>query len=124
MKKLVFALALGIFALPVFAQEGPRDGADRSPEERAKMMVRKMAEELNLNDDQIEAIKPLLVEFHKERAEAKQADKKRHEEMREKLATILTEEQMEKLEAKMKERRKKMRKHRMHAEPQLESQDQ
>lgn len=124
MKKLVIALALGLFSLPILAQQGPRKGAgDHNPEQRAEMMIQKMAEELDLTDDQIEQLKPILEEFHKERAEAQKADKERHDAFREKLAKVLNEEQMKKLDEKMKERRGKMRKHRHQAEPKPEPQD-
>lgn len=124
MKNVVIALVFGMLSLPILAQEGPRDGAKRSPEERAKMMVQKMAESLDLNEDQIEKISPLLIEFHKERAKAHEAEKKSHEDLREKLASILSEDQMEKLDQKMKERRKKRSRGRHHAEPRPEPQDQ
>jgi len=123
MRKLVFALAMGILTLPAFAQEGHRDMADRTPEERAQMMVRKMAEELNLSDEQIKALTPKLIEFQKEKAQEREAQKARHEEFKAELEAILTEEQMKKFEEQMKARHKRRMKHRARAEHQPESVD-
>lgn len=113
MKKLVFALALGFLSMPIFAQEAPRDRkADVSPEERAQKMVRKMAEHLNLNDEQILELQPLLLKFHQEEMARREAHKESREELKTEMADILDEEQMAKLEKMHEKRRKKMRKHR------------
>lgn len=123
MKKLVIALALGFVSLPILAQEGPRKDGDRNPEKRAEMMMQKMAKELDLTDEQIEQLKPILEEFHQEQTEARKADKERHDALREKLAKVLNEEQLKKLDKKMKERKGKMRKHGEKAEPKPEPED-
>lgn len=109
MKKLVFALALSLFTAPIFAQQGPGDKADRTPEERIEMRLRRMAEQLNLSDEQIEAVKPILQDFHQAEAKAREEQKARREEVKEKLSEVLSEEQMSQLEKMRVDRREKGR---------------
>lgn len=113
MKKLVFALTFGLLSMPIFAQEAAKDRrADVSPEERAQKMVRKMAEHLNLNDEQIQELQPLLLKFHQEEMARREAHKKSREELKAEMADILDEEQMAKMEKMHEKRRSKMRKQR------------
>tara|TARA_B100001115_G_scaffold184960_2_gene190172 strand:+ start:5773 stop:6138 length:366 start_codon:yes stop_codon:yes gene_type:complete len=112
MKKLVFALALSLFSAPIFAQMGPcdrSDRADRSPEKRVELRLRKMAEDLNLTDEQIEAVKPILLDFHQAEAKACEERFTRREEVKEKLSEVLSEEQMSQLEKMRQDRREKGR---------------
>ncbi len=120
MKKLVLALMLGCFSLPIFAQDGIHRKADISPEDRAAKMVRKMAEQLNLNDDQIKDLQPVLLKFHQAEAEAQEERKERRNALKADMEKILTEEQMAKMDEMMEKHKAKLRKRRHHHEEQLE----
>lgn len=122
MKKLVIALALGMFSLPIFAQEHARNHDEVvSPEERSKQMVQKMTKHLKLSEEQAKALQPLLLDFHKDESQSREERKERHEALKADLTKILDEEQMKKFESKMKHRRKKMHKGRRHQEAELEA---
>jgi len=122
MKKLVIALALGMFSLPIFAQEHARNHDEVvSPEERTKVMVEKMTKHLDLSEDQVKALQPLLLDFHKNESQSREDRKERKEALKADLAEILDEEQMKKFESKMKHRRKKTHKSRKHQEAELEA---
>jgi Spy/CpxP family protein refolding chaperone len=122
MRKSVFALLFGLLiSLPSFAQDRadrPDRRADVSPEKKATMMIRKMAEELDLNDQQIIDLQPIFLKFHQEESDDKEDRKARRDELQEELAKVLSKEQMEKLQAKMEERKNKRGKGRkpMHKE--------
>lgn len=114
MKKLVFALALGFLSMPIFAQESrrPDHKADMSPEARTEEMVKKMTKELNLNEEQVLQLQPLLLDFHKEEMASREVHKQRREDLKTELSEILDEKQMAKMEKRHQRRMKKMRKHR------------
>ncbi|MCR9152990.1 MAG: hypothetical protein NXI09_02680 [Bacteroidetes bacterium] len=122
MKKLVIALALGMFSLPILAQEHARNHDEVvSPEARSKQMVEKMTKHLNLSEEQAKALQPLLLDFHKNESQSREDRRKRLEALKADLAEILDEEQMKKFESKMKHRRKRMHKSRKHQEAEREA---
>lgn len=121
MKKLVLALAIGLFSVPSFAQDcPPHCKEDLSAEQQARKMALRMAARLELSDEQIKELQPVLEEFQKKELQARAEGKQRKEELKSDLAEILDEEQMAKLEKKMEQRKGKMRKHRFHKEMKLE----
>lgn len=120
MKKLVLMMVFGLgFSLVAQAQSRDRmRGADVSPEERTKQQIQKMRDALALTDQQILDLEPILLQHHKEmflkreemRAHHK-AMKKDMEALKAELKQVLSEEQVEKMEALRGEHRKRMREH-------------
>jgi len=109
MKKLVLILMMAGFVIPATAQHHHRDKADRSPEKRIEMKLRKMAEHLNLNDEQIAEIKPLMEQLQEKEEAHRKAGKEMHEAFKADLAEVLSDEQMEELEKRHEKRKHKMR---------------
>lgn len=103
---LVFLM---FFAFAVSAQEA---GAVRSPEERAKMMSERMANQLQLSDEQKNQIYQNEVANQKEldelRTQMQQVRNRREEAMK----GILNDEQLEKFERNKQDRREEMRERR------------
>lgn len=122
MKNLIIAGLLVLSTL-AFAQDNKqkreRMGERISTEERVDKRLEKMTSELNLTDDQVKKIKPLLeeqatkrkrimAEREKAMAERQENLEKMNEEMRamdSKLKEILTPEQFEKLQANRQDKR-------------------
>lgn len=105
-------LGLGLsFGAQAQHHEEMRKGAEYSPEEHAKRELIRMRDHLNLNEDQIKEISPLLIAHHKEMAAQKEAMRLRRLELKTKMQDLLTDDQEEKLKELHQERRK-MRKER------------
>lgn len=127
MKKLILVALIGM-GLSLNAQsqcEGKKHrGAEFSPEEHARRELVKMRDHLNLNDQQIKEIEPLLIAHHKEMMAQKEAAKLRRTELKSKLQDILSDEQelkMKEMHQARKERRKKERlEHREHRRKMVE----
>ena len=103
------------------AKHGPRQGGPGGPGGRGDMM-KKMAEELNLTDDQKEKLKPIMKEQGEKMkalfddSSISQEDKRaKMKELREanatKIKAILTPEQTTKFEAMQKENQERMKKY-------------
>lgn len=115
MRKWIIASGLVLISLSTMAQQ--RRGGERpSPEERATRMTERMAESLELSEDQKKQVLEINLENAKrqeaERAEMSEARKKemeaRREEMKKqeaKLMEVLTDEQKVKWEEVKKENR-------------------
>ncbi len=101
MKKTLFALALmASFSISALAQGAP--DTEHTPEQRAEKMTEKMAEHLNLTEDQ----KAAVYEANFQMASTKDEDRKSNMEKHDaNLKNILTEEQYKKWSASKKERR-------------------
>lgn len=121
--KNVLAIFLMAFTMTAFGQEelkpAPRaDRADRgaklSVEERVDKRIEKMTKQLDLSADQQKELREVLLaqkeqkEVMKEQKDAMKAQRKviREQEM-EKVKSVLTSEQLEKMETLQKERAKK-----------------
>lgn len=130
MKKVFLAILL-VVGITTIAQERKMKDNDLTPEERVELQVKKMTLDLDLSAKQQNEIKTILLENAKLR-ETKIAEmKKRKEsgekltkeerlkmenerldnqiEMKQKMKTILTEEQMKKWEEKQERREEKMK---------------
>lgn len=114
MKKLVLILMMAVFALPAMAQHHHGEKADRTPEKRLEMKLRKMAEHLNLNDEQIAQIKPLMAAHQQKEQAHRQEAKAMREAFKADLAKVLSEEQMQELDKLHEKRKHKMREKRHH----------
>lgn len=129
--KRVFLAILLVVGITTIAQERKMKDNDLTPEERVELQVKKMTLDLDLSAKQQNEIKTILLENAKLR-ETKIAEmKKRKEsgekltkeerlkmenerldnqiEMKQKMKTILTEEQMKKWEEKQERREEKMK---------------
>lgn len=91
----------------------------KSPEEKAAMMTKKMTENLGLSPEQIAKIEPENLTFFQEQAALQEQmkslrdqQKKLAEQHKEKIKNVLTPEQQKKAEKTM-ERRKEKRRRRM-----------
>lgn len=130
MKRVLLAILL-VVGITTIAQERKMKDNDLTPEERVELQVKKMTLDLDLSAKQQNEIKTILLENAKLR-ETKIAEmKKRKEsgekltkeerlkmenerldnqiEMKQKMKTILTEEQMKKWEEKQERREEKMK---------------
>ena len=96
----------GLFALPAFAQKDGRP----SPEEKAKMMTDRMAENLELTSEQKEAVYSANLKMTQKMEESR---KKALDENQKQLKKILSEEQYQQME-EMRQEHHKMRKHKPH----------
>lgn len=116
-RTMMTALAL-MASTAIFAQHEMKR-AEISPEERAQKMTDKLAERLELNDEQKQAVLKLNTEQAKQmqakREESKKEREARHVEMKEhrsayeaELKEILTEDQYAKFQADVKKRHEKM----------------
>lgn len=108
--KGILILGLAVLSFNSFAQEKE----PMSAEERGKKMTEKMKKELDLNDDQTKKIEVVNVETIKKKRELdkeikalKAKVKKIKEDQKKKYKEILTPEQYEKLQQKVKERKEK-----------------
>ncbi|MGR3810927.1 hypothetical protein [Jiulongibacter sp. NS-SX5] len=106
MKKTVMVALLTAVSVSVFAQQKSKDF---DPEERAQKHAERMKKDLDLTEKQYKQV----IKMNEERAEHMKALreelKKEQKAYQEDLKAILTEEQLTKLEAQKKERRKKFK---------------
>ena len=131
--KKVFAVALMLVGLTTFAQERGEKREQLSPEKQTELQVKKMTLDLDLNEKQQNAIKPILLEEAKkrERQKAEREARKESQEkaskeerfemkskmldnqiaMKEKMKGILSPDQMKKWEASKENRQEKMKEH-------------
>lgn len=134
-KKLVFVMTL-LVAFGVSAQDRKEKIKNATPEERVEMRTKKLSEKLSLNEDQKKKVKEILVAQQKEieafreemkaerekmraerekaLAEKKATMKKQREELKAKLKTVLTDEQLKKWEAIQNEKMEKAKERRKH----------
>lgn len=110
MKKLIFTGIIAFLGISLFAQPGP---SEKNPEDMAVRMTDKMTEALNLTEDQAAQVYDINMDFATEMIDADATRKQIHYAHRKELSTVLTEEQMEKLDHQMKKRRG-MHKHKGH----------
>lgn len=106
MKSLLTVMAM-IAVATVYAQpQGGRAGANMTPEQRAEMMAKRMKTELNLTDEQTEAVKQLNLKNMPNQGERpdEEARKKMREERDAELKKILTDEQFTKWQEAQKNR--------------------
>lgn len=116
MKKLMIASGLMVmFSLSSIAQQG-KGGEKPNPEERAKQMTEKLADELVLSEAQKKQVLAINMEYAKKREaeiEARKAEmgarKKEQQEHEAKIQTVLTEDQKAKW-VELKDERKEHRK--------------
>lgn len=99
MKKTVAALALGAILLPAAVFAGSPHGG-HSAEDRAQ----RMAEELQLTDQQREEIQQIMQEQRTQR-------RAMHEQTQERISNVLTPEQQEQWQQYREERRKRRAEH-------------
>lgn len=105
MKSLLTAAAL-MAAVAIYAQPQGGRGGDMTPEQRAEMMAKRMKTELNLTDEQTEAIKQFnLTNMPKQGERPDEDARKKMQEQREaEMKKILTEEQFAKWQEMQKNR--------------------
>ncbi len=103
-KKLLAALMTLTFSV-VSANTLFADDMKENHRENAKARFEHMAKELNLTEQQKKDLKPMMKKHGKERMEAMKA---LHEKHNKELATVLNDEQMEKLKEMRKEKMKHM----------------
>jgi len=84
MRKLVLVAALVVSTL-TFAQERGKKGENLTPEQKVELHVKKMSKDLNLDANQQEQVKSILLENTKKR-EAKKAELKARRDKGEKLS--------------------------------------
>jgi protein CpxP len=84
MRKLVLVAALVVSTL-TFAQERGKKGKNLTPEQQVELHVKKMSKDLNLDANQQEQVKSILLENTKKR-EAKKAELKARRDKGEKLS--------------------------------------
>lgn len=106
MKKIIVAVVMtALFTLPAIAQQ---QKAHHTPEEKATKMTEKMAENLDLTDDQKEAVYNANLEMARTMEEDRKAARKSREAQ---LKEILSEEQYAKVKEDRSNFRKKARHH-------------
>ena len=123
-KGILVAAFIGLLNVGL-AQEGPGgqggpEGPDRekfmsmTPEERAEKRTEKMAEVLDLSDDQKKQIKKINLDhayamesIHEEGKALKEKAKKQKDDTRNSIESVLTDEQLKILEEKEEERKKR-----------------
>lgn len=113
MKKLIMLFfAVSIVTANTFAQEGKKQPQPKkTPEERADHMTKNMTKALDLNAEQQEKIKALIIKREKER-ESMQANMKMKREQMEKqmdedFQKVLNSEQFEKFKKRKEEMKRK-----------------
>jgi hypothetical protein len=129
--KKVFVVAVILVGLTTFAQEKGKNTENLSLEQQTELLVKKMTLDLDLNEKQQNAIRPVLLEESKKRevqkgerkARKKNEEKVSKEKMfemkskaldnqlaiKEKMKSILTTDQMEKWETLKADRKGKMK---------------
>ena len=113
MKKLAAVLSLSLlFALPSFAQDKQERFKDLDPQERVDKMMLKMTEKLDLTAEQQKEIAPLLRAQQEKRLAERKQKKVEHQQMMEKMKTILSPEQFTSFQ-KHHEKRKRMLRRKM-----------
>jgi Spy/CpxP family protein refolding chaperone len=123
MKKLLIAAIL-LVSIAGFAQD-KKDGSKRpqkanmeklTPEERTEKRIAKMTKDLNLDTKQQEKIREVFKEQatarEKQRAEMKKKNEEAREKMDAKMKSILTPEQLTKMESEKSKMKNKMHKKR------------
>jgi len=106
MKKLILAaLAVFVLASPAWSQ---REHKQHNPEKMAQKMTDKMAEKLDLTEDQKTKVLEANTEYANAMKDSREEMKALKEAHREKLKGILTDEQFAKLDEGMKRRKKRM----------------
>lgn len=119
MKKVIMILfAVSIVAASTLAQEPQQPGPQKkTPEERAEHMTKQMTKALELNSDQQEKLKALIIKREKERqsmqANVKMKREQMEKQMDEDLQKILNPEQFEKFKKRKEEMKKKRMEKRM-----------
>ncbi|MCF8362850.1 MAG: DUF4890 domain-containing protein [Prolixibacteraceae bacterium] len=120
-KTLITMITFLLISATSFAQQPNRQGRPITPEERTKRQTEQMAEDLNLNEEQIQKVKTLNEKYGEKRAEfIKKTQKETREQVREKadslrkakyaeLKEILTEEQFTKHQKLQEERMQRFR---------------
>lgn len=119
-----FIIALSLVLQPILAEARGRFGPQRSPDE----IVQVLTERLDLTDEQVEAIRPIIEEKyqkHNEMRTKREADRRVFraemqaigDETHDQLSTVLTDEQIEELNALQEERRDRMGKRRNYRGP-------
>jgi Spy/CpxP family protein refolding chaperone len=101
MNKILSVLAI-VFLLPLAASANPGAGGGPGPDDYHGRKVERLTKELNLTDEQKTQVEALFKEQHEK-------FKALHEETNTKLKTILTPEQMNKMEAMQKQHQEKWR---------------
>lgn len=117
MKRITLVMALMAFlALPALAQDAPRKEREVNPKERAEEMTERIAERLELNDDQRKELLKANLEMAEFRAKQHRMAMEKKDAHDQRLKTILTEEQYEeyqqgkeRIREKAQERRRKHR---------------
>jgi len=125
MKKTLFTIISVLFiSTASFAQQSARQGRQTTPEERIKRQTERMAEDLNLNDDQKVKIqtlnekygKKMVTIFQNSQKEARKQVKEKSDSIRTakdaELKEILTEEQFTKHQKLQEERIERFRQRR------------
>jgi hypothetical protein len=129
--KKVFVVAVILVGLTTFAQEKGKNTENLSLEQQTELLVKKMTLDLDLNEKQQNAIRPVLLEESKKREvqKAERKARKKNEEkvskekmfemkskaldnqlaIKEKMKSILTTDQMEKWETLKSDRKGKMK---------------
>jgi len=129
--KKVFVVAVILVGLTTFAQEKGKNTENLSLEQQTELLVKKMTLDLDLNEKQQNAIRPVLLEESKKREvqKAERKARKKNEEkvskekmfemkskaldnqlaIKEKMKSILTTDQMEKWETLKADRKGKMK---------------
>lgn len=108
MKKTIAAILMaGIFSLPAIAQH-----QERTPEQKARVMTEKMAENLELTSDQKESVYQANLEMANSMKESRASAHTAHQA---KMKEILSDEQYAKMEQLQKERRKEAKHQRMNS---------
>lgn len=107
MKKLILTGFIGLLGISLSAQPGP---VEKSPQEMATQMTERMTENLALTEDQAARVYDMNLDFVTQMKESDSSRQEIFEAHRENLSTVLTEEQMEKLDRQMQKRRA-MRRH-------------
>lgn len=120
----VLSLALGMLTVPPAGAQG-REWRRPTPEQMAEERVTRMAEELELTDEQVAQVRPIieehmrkmraLMEKHRRQGRAPGALEREEMEglrkgMEERLETVLTQGQMRTYREEVKERRERRRK--------------
>lgn len=117
MKRITLVMALMAFlALPALAQDAPRNKREVDPKERAEEMTDRMADRLELDEDQQKELLKANLEMAKFRAEQQRMAMEKKDIHEQKLKTILTEEQFQEYQQAKERMRKRAqerkRKHR------------
>lgn len=110
MNKLIFTGIMTLSVMILFAQPGP---SEKNPEEMATRMTARMNESLQLTEDQKDEVYQINLAFATKMKQADESVKQLRQKHHENLALVLTEDQMQQLQANF-AKRQKMYRHKAH----------